>query len=73
MDEKELEGMGKKVYTGEYDYMVVLPLWGPQSTGVAVEDANTGVTEAWVRRFKTDMELIRRELMFIEFFCTSDF
>ena len=34
MDEKELEGMGKKVYTGEYDYMVVLPLWGPQSTGV---------------------------------------
>ena len=29
-----LEGMGKKVYTGEYDYMLVLPLWGPQSTDV---------------------------------------
>ena len=34
----------------------------------AVEDADTGVTEAWVRRFKTNMELKGRGLMFIELF-----
>ena len=45
-----------------YLYRVPSPLmW-------AVEDADTGVTEAWVRRFKTNMELKGRGLMFIELF-----